>query len=561
MIIGIDLGTSTTEAAIYRNGKVEMIPNSEGKIITPSAIGLDANGDIIIGESARAQYCIYPERTAIEVKRKLGTSERIRLGDKSYTPVELSSMLLKYVKGCAEAYLGEEIKHVVISVPAYFNDIQRQDVIKAGECAGLVVERLINEPTAAALSYGINHMAEESHILVYDLGGGTFDVTLLEMFEGVLEVKASSGDNQLGGKDFDECLIKHLKECLHKNSDVSLENDSYAEARLKEQAEQCKIELSTKESFNVRLPMLTEKDGMPIGLDAVVTKEEFEALIDEYVKRTHGPIYTALSDGRVETQDLDRVLLVGGSTRVPLVRKDLEELLNMEPSSAIHPDYSVAEGAAIQAAIIDGLIEPENSLVMTDVNPFSLGVQVVNGFEDDCMSVIIPRNTTIPVTRKDVYYTFVNNQREAEINVYQGEHRKASRNHFLGKFIVDNIPPASAGKESIEVAFSYDLSGLLRVEATIQSTKKTGNLTVNMLEAGRNTRVDVSDWKSSPYASGYRTTVRRAERMLKKLSKDDVIYDDIDELVYELKKAVIDGDIDQADDVEDELKILIGEVL
>lgn len=559
MIIGIDLGTSTTEAAVYRNGAVEMIPNSDGQIVTPSAIGIDDEGEIVLGEKARSQYVVYPERTAIEVKRKLGTDARIHLGEKAYTPVELSSMLLSYIRSCASEYLGEDVTRAVISVPAYFNDIQRQEVIQAGKAAGFTVERLIHEPTAAALSYGITHMDEESHILVYDLGGGTFDITLLEMFDGVLEVKASSGDNQLGGKDFDECLCQYLMRRFNENTGLSLKRDPYALARLKEQAEQCKIALSSVETFTIRLPVLAKKDHTPVGLEETITREQFEQMIEEYVERTHTPIYTALTDGDVSLEDLDRVLLVGGSTRIPLVSKDLETLLQQPPATAIHPEYSVAEGAAIQAAIIDGKMDPQNRLVVTDVNPFSLGISAVTDFTSDYMSVVIPRNTTIPVTRKEIYRTYGDKQTQAHIRVYQGESLTASENHFLGDFLLDGIPPAKAGKESLEIAFSYDLNGILKIEATILSTRKSGNLTVNMLAAKPDTRINVDSWKLSPCAGPFRAIIRRGERLLKKLDADDPDYEDIEELLYQLKKAIILEDEDQAEQIEDQLRDQIEE--
>ncbi len=557
MIIGIDLGTSTTEAAVYRNGTVEMIPNHEGKIVTPSVIGIDDEGELIIGEKAYGQYCIYPERTAIEVKRKLGSDEKIKLGDRSYTPIELSAMLLTYVRECASKHLGEDIKRAVISVPAYFDDIQRQAVIKAGESAGFTVERLINEPTAAALSYGINNMEEESHILVYDLGGGTFDVTLLEMFGGVLEVKASSGDNQLGGKDFDECLIEYMKERFKDATGVTLKKDPYALARLKDEAEKCKKALSSEDEYTVRLPMLAEKKHMPVGLEERIMKAQFEELVKGLVERTHTPIITALGDGDVKEEELDRILLVGGSTRMPIVQEDIANLLGQPPASAIHPDYSVAEGAAIQAAIIDGVLEEGNRLVVTDVNPFTLGVRSATHYSLDNMSVIIPRNTTIPVTRKQIYYTFVDMQEEATIEVYQGEYRIATKNHFLGRFILSGIPPAKAGKEAIEISFSYDLNGMLKIEAKVLSTGMTGNIVVNMLEGGKEETIDVKKWRQSPSAGMFRASVRRGEKKLKNLEPDDPLYDELDDLLYELKKAVIQDNIEKAEELEEELLYLI----
>ncbi len=561
MIIGIDLGTSTTEAAVYRNGKVEMIPNPDGKFITPSAIGLDDNGEIIVGEKAKSQYIVYPERTAIEVKRKLGTDEQIKLGDKHYTPVELSSMLLKYVRSFAGDYLKEEVSRAVISVPAYFDNNQRQEVIKAGEMAGFKVERLISEPTAAALSYGMGHMEEESYILVYDLGGGTFDVTLLEMFDGVLEVRASKGDNQLGGKDFDESVIKYLRERFKENTGIALDKNLYALARLKEQAESCKIALSSGEKFEIRLPMLAEKKGVPHGLEETVTKQKFEKLIESHIERTHGPVYSVLEDGGIGFDELDKVLLVGGSTRVPLVQEDIEKLTGQPPASSIHPDYSVAEGAAIQAAIIDGVLSGERSIVMTDVNPFSLGVSAVTDFEVDRMAVVIPRNTTIPVTKKEIFNTFVDGQTSADIKVYQGESHTASENHFLGEFRLSGIPPAKAGKEMLEIAFSYDLNGILKIEATVLSNRKSADLTVNMLQAEESKeQIDVSNWKLSPEAGPFRALVRRAEKKLKKIPESDPYHEELEDLLFDLKKAIIKEDTGSAEEYAEELEEFIEEI-
>ena len=417
-IIGIDLGTSTTEAAVIRDGKPVMIVNLDQEIITPSAVGIDNGGNWVIGEKARAQYLLSPDNTAIEVKRKIGTNEKIMLGKQSCTPVALSAKLLEYVRTYVSEYLEEEVTRAVISVPAYFDDIQRQATVRAGMEAGFQVERIINEPTAAALSYGLDHMEEESHILVYDLGGGTFDVTLLEMFGGVLEVKASSGNNTLGGKDFDQQLITWLQTRFEEKSGISLKGNTYALARLKEQAEQCKIALSTQEEVRIQIPLLAEKDGIPQGLEETVTRSQFEDLIRELVEQTHDPIDTVLGDSGIRAEDLDLILLVGGSTRIPLISRDIEAFLGMEPKTEVDPDYSVAQGAAIQAAIISGEIDSEEGIVITDVNPYTLGIRALYGFDADHMSVVIPRNVTIPVRRHQVYSTSWEGQEAAQIDIY-----------------------------------------------------------------------------------------------------------------------------------------------
>lgn len=563
-IIGIDLGTATTEAAVFRNGKPEMIPNFDGNLVTPSVVGMDESGNFIIGEKAKAQFLMAPDRTVIEIKRKMGTQEPTPIGRQSFSPVEISAMLLEYVKRYASQYLEEEIDRAVISVPAYFDDIQRQAVVEAGKKAGFTVERIINEPTAAALSYGISHLEEKSHILIYDLGGGTFDVTLLELFGGVLEVKASSGDNSLGGKDFDEALIHWLRTRFEDKYQISLEENVYAMARLKEQAEQCKIALSTKEEETIRIPLLAEKDGLPLALEETVTRSQFEDLIGQLLDRTHNPIQVVLDDGRIDKEDLDLILLVGGSTRIPLVSRDIEAFLGKKPQSEIDPDFSVAEGAAIQAGIIQGTIDSDESIIMTDVNPYTLGVRVVTDFTMDYMSVIIPRNVTIPTTKHQVYYTCRDNQDAASIEVYQGESRTASRNHLLGKFLVEGIPKKPAGEESVDVSFSYNQNGMLNVSAVLVSTGREISIDIDMMETGEKERIDVSGWKSSPFAGDYRSILRRSEKFLKNLQWENdedsqELARELEELIYRLKKAVLEDDLEKADDLEEEIRDLLEE--
>lgn len=556
-VIGIDLGTSTTEAAVIRDGKPVMIINEDGQVVIPSAVGVDNSGKYVIGELARAQYLLKPENTAIEIKRKIGKKEKIRLGEKMYSPVELSSMLLKYVKDYASAYLKEEIDRAVISVPAYFDDLQRQETMEVGIKAGFTVERIINEPTAAALSYGLEHMDEESHILVYDLGGGTFDVTLLEMFGGVLEVKASSGDNMLGGKDIDERLVQWLKEQFLKKHGIDLSKDLYAQVKLKEQAEWCKKELSTKNSCQILIPFLAkDKNGNPVALEETITVGQFEDLIRDLIERTHEPIDVVLADAGILPSDVDQVLLVGGSTRIPLVKKDIEEYLNCTPSLALNPDYAVSEGAAILAGMIEGSIDRKSSLIMTDVNPFTLGVRVMNGYTDNYMSVIIPRNVTIPVTRKQIYNTFSDWQTEAKVEVYQGESSKATRNHFLGEFMINGIPAKRAGEEMVEVSFSYDLNGMLCVAATVLSTQQQASITINMMQHTEETeRTDISKWKEAKGAKEFRTVIRRAEKVLKKLKEDELEedYEDLEDLLFELKEAIVLDELESAREIEEEI--------
>lgn len=558
-IIGIDLGTSTTEAAVIRNGKPEMILNFSGQVITPSAVGIDADRQIVFGEKAKAQYLLAPKDTVIEVKRKIGTKEMIYMGGKAYTPTEISAMLLSHVREFVSEYLKEEITRAVISVPAYFDDLQRQETVEAGKQAGFTVERIINEPTAAALSYGIGHMEEESHILVYDLGGGTFDVTLLEMFGGVLEVKASSGDNKLGGKDFDECLIRWMVRQFRSKEGIDLEKDMAAMVKLKEQAELCKRELSAQDSYRVMIPFIAKKDGEPVALDETVTVSLFEELTRELVERTHAPIDVVLADSGVLPAEIDRILLVGGSTRMPMISRDLENYLKKEPSRAVNPDYAVAEGASIQAGIIEGSISGEDSLVMTDVNPYTLGIRTLSDFSMNYMSVIIPRNVTIPTVRKDSFCTSADYQPEAKIEVYQGESDDVRKNHFLGEFIISEIPLKPAGEEKVEVEFAYDLNGMLEVRAQIVSTGEEASVAINMMEhlpgSGDEEKVEVEKWKEAPHAKQFRTVIRRAERRLKNEELQDMpLYkEDLEDALYELKCALIEEDLERAEDLEEEI--------
>ncbi|MBD5489869.1 MAG: Hsp70 family protein [Lachnospiraceae bacterium] len=563
-IIGIDLGTSTTEAAVIRDGKPVMIVNMENEVITPSAVGLDAGGNWVVGEKARAQYLLSPNNTAIEVKRKIGTNEEIRLGRQFYTPVKLSAKLLEYVKTYASEYLEEEVTRAVISVPAYFDDIQRQATVKAGMEAGLQVERIINEPTAAALSYGLEHMEEESHILVYDLGGGTFDVTLLEMFDGVLEVKASNGDNQLGGKDFDEKLMDLLNGRFMKKHGVDLRKNTYAMVKLKEEAERCKKTLSTQPSCHVLVPMIIEKGGQPLALDEMVTVEQFEEIVQELLNRTHRPIDVVLADSGVMPSEIDRVILVGGSTRMPIVTKDIHSYLNIMPSQAVNPDFAVAEGAAIQAGMIQGSIRSEDGIIMTDVNPYTLGIRAMDDWSDDCMSVVIPRNVTIPATRSHTYYTSWDGQTEAHIEVYQGESDIASSNHFLGDFVVRDIPFGKAGKEKIGVQFSYNMNGMLEVKASILSNGAEAAIEINMLQEtdAAEERIDVSKWKDSPIAKQFRTVIRRGERALKnpQIQYEPFLTDELESSLYYLKKAIVMNDPEEAEEAEEELMDILEDL-
>ena len=574
VIIGIDLGTSTTEAAIYRDGKPEMILNMEGEAITPSFIGIDQFGSWVVGERARAQFLLYPERTAMEVKRKIGTQDMIPLGSQKYNAVTLSAKILEYVKHYATEKLGEEVTRAVISVPAYFDNQQRQETMQAGRLAGLTVERILNEPTAAALSYGLDHMEEESHILVYDLGGGTFDVTLLEMFEGVLDVKASSGDNTLGGKDFDQKLVDKVLGLFSRNFGVDLSADKFAMVKIRDEAENCKKALSKEDSYRILIPMITKKGDKPLDIDITITRKEFEDMTQDLMARTHKPIDTVLADAHLSASEIDKIILVGGSTRMPMVAKDIEQYLHMQPEEAVNPDLAVAQGAAIQAGILAGSIDQDEGIMITDVNPYTLGIRTVDGFLDfDHMSVVIPRNVTIPSTRSEVFYTHFDYQTEANVEVYQGESEKASENRFLGNFLLGGIPPKKAQKESILVEFSYDLNGMLNVKATVVSTGNEASIDIDMHghtdgipEAegsySAETKKSLEGWKDVEGSEGYRTIIRRMERMLKNAEseEDQMRQISLGAMYDAIREAIVEEDWERADEVKDSFLRLLEEM-
>lgn len=549
-VIGIDLGTSTTEVAIIKEGKPEMIPNLEGNIIIPTMIGITEEGEMVFGERAKAQLLTEPDKTVMEIKRKIGTGEMISMAGKQYSAMELSAKFLQHVKTYVEEALGEEIKRAVISVPAYFDDKKRQETLEAGKRAGFQVERILNEPTAAALSYGLEHLQEESHILIYDLGGGTFDVTLLEMFDGVLEVKASSGDNSLGGKDFDERIMDYLIKEFKEKEGLNLRKIAAAMVRLKEEAQKAKIALSIEETYHVVLPFIAEKNGQALSLEQRITRSMFEEMTADLLERTHRPIEVVLEDSGIPKEEIDHILLVGGSTRMPMVKKDVEKFMEKAPLAALNPDYAVAQGAAIQAGLIEGTLDRKNSIFMTDVNPFSLGIRAFDGISYDNMSVIIPRNITIPTTKSDLFTTHHDRQTCVCVEVYQGESKDVKENHFLGEFLINGIPPKKAGKEKLEIKFSYNINGILEVKAVVVSTNREAGITINMNESDKEQRRDVSGWKNSTYAKEFRTIIRWIEKQGKK----DPDNDWYEEELYRLKLAILEEDYDQARLIADKME-------
>ncbi len=477
--VGIDLGTTNSVVAVVQEGQAIVIPDEDGEVLLPSCVGLNQAGKLLVGRDALRQYAAAPERTIKSIKRQMGSPQRTSLGDQDYLPQEISAMILRALQQRAEAALETEIKQAVITVPAYFTDAQRQATKEAGEIAGLEVLQILSEPTAAALAYDIR--AEETErVLVYDLGGGTFDVSIVELTGDVTEVLASHGNNRLGGDDFDRELRTLLARRFREAHGVDLPEDPVKQARLLRAAEQTKIRLSEHVFANVREPFLSSKGKTALHLESEISRQDFEDLIRPYLTETLTAIDRALEDAQLQPQDLDRVILVGGSTRIPLVRQRVEDHLNQAPYDNIQPDLCVALGAALQAGVLSGA--PVDS-ILVDVIPHSLGIAAVMdtimGPMPDVFSTIIPRNTVIPVSRSDVYHTLSPNQRMVEIEVYQGENQRASENVPLGTFRVENLPPRPAGDLAIEVHFDFDVNGILTVTATEKGNNQQSSLIVN----------------------------------------------------------------------------------
>lgn len=480
-IVGIDLGTTNSAVSYIHKGKPEMILSPRKERIIPSVVLIDPQGDIIVGEDARAALVAMPDRTIAAVKRKMGSSERIPLAEKNLLPQEVSALILKELKSYIDNKLGEGEKEAVITVPAYFTDEQRRATKQAGELAGFVVERIINEPTAAALAFGLKNKKKDGHVLVYDLGGGTFDVSVVEIMSGLLEVKASTGNNQLGGEDFDWRLVDWFAEQIMAEHGVDPRMDIRAKALLKEEAENIKKELSTKSVISVSIPIVTMKEGTPISLFTTITREQFVGLIDDLLEETMTSVQNVLQDASLKVDDVDEVLLVGGSTRIPRVYEKIESFFGKKPRTDVNPDEAVALGAGVQAGLKSGALA-KSGLVVTDVSPFSMGIAVLkeSGFTErpGGFAPIIPRNTTIPVTRKQTFHTVYPGQTEVVIEIYQGEHEWVKHNHRLGEFILEGIPANTTRQEPIDVTFRYNLNGILEVTALCVSTGKEMSVTV-----------------------------------------------------------------------------------
>ena len=470
-IIGIDLGTTNSCVAVMEGGEAVVIPNAEGARTTPSVVAFAKTGERMVGQVAKRQAITNPDRTISSIKREMGSDYKVNIDNKAYTPQEISAMVLQKLKSDAEAYLGQTVTDAVITVPAYFTDAQRQATKDAGRIAGLDVKRIINEPTAAALAYGLDKEKADQKIMVYDLGGGTFDVSVLEIGDGVIEVLATAGNNRLGGDDFDQCITNYLVQEFKKSEGIDLSGDRVAMQRLKEAAEKAKIELSGVTSTNINLPYITADATGPKHLDVTLTRAKFNELTAHLVEKTAGPVRQAMSDAGISASDLTKVLLVGGSSRVPAVQEMVKKLTGKEGFKGINPDECVADGAAIQGGVLGGDVA---GVVLLDVTPLSLGIETLGGV----FTKLIERNTTIPTKKSQVFSTAADNQTSVEVNVLQGEREMAAYNKSLGRFQLDGIAPARRGVPQIEVTFDIDANGIVNVSAKDLGTGKEQHITI-----------------------------------------------------------------------------------
>jgi len=470
-VIGIDLGTTNSCVAVLEGGEPQVIVNKEGSRTTPSVVHIKKDGERVVGAAAKRQMVTAPERTVASIKRMMGRDHKSTIDGKNYTPQEISAMILQKMKRDAEDYLGEKVTQAVITVPAYFEDAQRQATKDAGKIAGLEVLRIINEPTAAALAYGLDKAEKDQTILVFDLGGGTFDVSILELGDGVFEVKATSGNNYLGGDDFDNRIVDWLAEEFQKDQGIDLKADPRALSRLKEAAEKAKIELSTTTSTDINLPFITADDSGPRHLDLTLTRARFEELIHDLLEKTVGPTRQAMNDAGVTSDNIDQVILVGGSTRVPAVVELVKKLAGKEPNKSVNPDEVVAVGAAIQAGVLGGEVK---DILLLDVTPLTLGIETLGGV----FTKMIARNTTIPTKKTETFTTAADNQTEVEVHVLQGEREMAGYNKSIGRFHLQGIPPAPRGVPKVEVTFDIDANGIVNVTAKDTATGKEQQITI-----------------------------------------------------------------------------------